>query len=391
MKKKWIAILVAAMVLLPVFGGASRAESDARSLSSITSKTAILLDADTGMVVFESSPDTRAPIASMTKIMTLLLVFDALEKEKIQLSDTIVVSKHAAGMGGSQALLDERGEYLVTDLVKSIIVASANDASVALAECLFGSEEAFVDEMNRHAESMGLQNTHFTNCTGLPTTEHYSTARDVAAMSRELLNKSLFFQYSTIWLDEIKHKNDRVTMLTNTNKLVRTYEGCDGVKTGSTQEAGFCVSATAKRGDTRLVAVVTGAENSDNRNKDAALLLDYGFAHYQTKLLHRTGDVVQKGIVVHSSRSGIMNAVAAGNVAHFLRKADEKTIEENVVLDSALQAPIEKGTQVGVIQVLEEGAVVSEIPLLCDRDMVKAGFLDCLTHVLRVWVGLPVH
>lgn len=214
---------------------------------TITSKAAILVDAATGAVLFEKNADEALPVASITKVMTLLLIFEALDAGRFSLNDTVTVSQYAAGMGGSQVLLDAGGNYLASDLIKSIIVASANDASVAMAEYLYGTEESFVAKMNERAKQLGMENTLFTNCNGLPNADEGMSARDVAVMSRELIRHETYFQYSKIWLDEITHEGGRVTMLTNTNKLIRNYDGCDGIKTGFTNAAGFCLSASAKR------------------------------------------------------------------------------------------------------------------------------------------------
>jgi D-alanyl-D-alanine carboxypeptidase (penicillin-binding protein 5/6) len=287
--KKYISLLLGLVITLSIgttcfagFEGNSSAEGDSLQTNAdfdVDCAGAYLCEASTGKVLYAKGEYKAQSPASVTKIMTLLLVCEALDVGKFSLDDTVTVSAHAASMGGSQVFLEEGERVKVEDLLKSTVIASGNDSAVALAELTCGSEDAFVRLMNKRAAELGLKSTSFENVTGLDdtTTKHYSCAADIATMSRELIKHDLILKYSSIWQDTIR--NGEFT-LTNTNRLVRYYEGCNGLKTGSTDKAGYCVSATAKRGNMQLVAVIMGAETRDKRNEAARALLDYGFANY---------------------------------------------------------------------------------------------------------------
>ncbi|MBQ4091597.1 MAG: D-alanyl-D-alanine carboxypeptidase, partial [Clostridia bacterium] len=279
-------ILVAAMLVasLAMTGSASEIQATPTAGPSadmqLDCKSAILLDAKTGAVLFEQNADEALPPASVTKIMTLLLVMEAIEAGKIKLDDTVVTSAHAASMGGSQIYLKEGEQMSVEDMLKSVVISSANDAACALAEFVSGSEEAFVRQMNERAAELGMKNTTFENTNGLDDTaqNHLTSARDIAIMSRELIKHEKILEYSSIWMDTVR---GGTFGLTNTNRLVRYYRGCTGLKTGSTSKAGFCISATAERDGVSLICVIMGAETRDIRNGLATRLLDYGFANYE--------------------------------------------------------------------------------------------------------------
>lgn len=256
-------------------------EEKADGAVSVSAPSAILMEASTGQVVYEKNCDERRPPASVTKVMTLLLIFDALKDEKIHLTDEVTVSEYAASMGGSQVFLEPGEVQTVDTLIKCISVASANDACVAMAEYVSGDENAFVEAMNQRAKNLGMKNTHFVNCNGLDADGHETTARDIALMSRELITKyPKIYEYCNIWMEDITHTTKKGTTtfgLSNTNKLIRHYEYATGLKTGSTGKAKFCISATAKKEDVELIAVIMAAEDSKTRNKDAVTLLNYGW------------------------------------------------------------------------------------------------------------------
>ena len=249
----------------------------------ITSASAILMEASTGEVIFEKNPDEKMPPASITKIMTLILIFEALDRGDIKIDEMVTTSKEAAGMGGSNVYLEEGETLSVDDMIKCISISSANDASYAMGERIGGTIDNFVNMMNNKAKELGMNNTHFVNCHGLDAKEHYSTARDIAIMSKELITKHPeISKYSTTWMDSIIHKTKRGEKefgLTNTNKLIRTYEGITGLKTGSTLDAGYCLSATAKRGEVSLISVVMKAKDHKTRFSECKMLLDYGFSN----------------------------------------------------------------------------------------------------------------
>lgn len=274
MKRKmgWAALMI--LSLLPGLAKADDTPMEAEAPIALTSPSAILCEASTGRVVFEKNADERRPVASVNKVMTILLTLEALDEGRVSVQDQVTVSPRAASMGGSQAFLDAGERYPLGELLKTVIVASANDSAVAIAEHLAGAEEAFVKLMNARADELGLQNTHYVNCTGLPAPDHYTTARDVAKLSAQLDLHPLYYRYSTIWMDEIRHRGGRVTALTNTNRLVRFYPGCDGYKTGSTNEARYCISATAKKDGMRLIAVVLGTPAGQTRFDEARAMLE---------------------------------------------------------------------------------------------------------------------
>ncbi len=363
-------------------GDAAASAPAPNDLFNFNCKSALLIDSDTGSVLYEKNADTRLPVASVTKVMTLLLTFEALDAQKFALDDTITVSKEAAGMGGSQALLDANGKYKASDLIKSIIVASANDSSVAMAEFLYGSESLFVDRMNERAAELGMENTHFVNCTGLPAQGQYTTVADVSIMSRMLIRHPMFFQYSKVWMYDMPHANGRITSLSNTNKLTRFYDGCDGIKTGSTDEAGYCLTATAKRGDSRFIAVIAGSPTSAERNASISKMLDYAFATYKNVTLFDEGAIVQPNIVVWGGKLDAINAVSVDKISVLVKKGEENKVDKVVQINEPVQAPVEHGMQIGTVRVLVDGKPVAEYPVIADRTVEEAGFWTNFVKIL---------
>ena len=330
-------------------GGNNKAESilltntdDAKP--EITALSGYLIEASTGKVLFMKNEYNAYSPASVTKIMTLLLVCEAIENGKISITDTVTVSKKAASMGGSQVFLEEGERFSVEELIKCTVIASGNDAAVALAEFTAGSEEGFVKMMNRRADELGLKATAFENVTGLDdtTTNHYSCAADIATMSRELIKHDIILKYSSIWQDSIR--NGEFT-LTNTNRLVRFYDGCNGLKTGSTDKAGFCVSATAKRGNMQLIAVIMGADSSAVRNEEARTLLDYGFANFA---LYERGEEYLENIPVIRGKcdSTPLYSAPFSSVIDKSRLSDVEMIYE---IPENISAPISSGQILGQI------------------------------------------
>ena len=349
---------------------------------SFNCKGALLIDSDTGAVLYEKNADNKLPVASVTKVMTLLLTFEALDAQKFALDDMVTVSKDAAAMGGSQALLDANGKYKASDLIKSIIVASANDSSVAMAEFLYGSESLFVERMNERAGELGMSNTHFVNCTGLPAEGQFTSVRDVSIMSRQLIRHPMFFQYSKVWMFDMPHSNGRITQLSNTNKLTRFYDGCDGIKTGSTDEAGYCLTATAKRGDSRFIAVIAGSATSAERNASISKMLDYAFATYKNVTIYDEGAVIQPNVTVWGGKLDAVNAVSTEKISVLVKKGEENKVEKVVDIDQPLQAPVERGTQIGTVKVLVGGQPVAEYPIIADRTVEEAGFFTNFVKIL---------
>lgn len=347
---------------------------------------ALLLEPQSGQILFEMNADVPRPVASVTKVMTILLTLEAIEQGRIHPDQTTTISKTAAGMGGSQVLLDVGEVQTVDVLLKSTIVGSANDASVALAELMYGSEELCVERMNERAAELGMKNTVFKNCTGLPVNGQHTTARDVAIMTMAMLSHELYYKYSTVWLDEVDHGDGRMTQLTNTNKLTRLYEGCDGGKTGSTDEAGFCISATAKRGDMRLIAVVLGADSSSERFDTAEDMFDYGFANYRLYPVAQRGTKIKGRLPVEGGRPDGVNLILDGDLTLLVSKGQEQEIQLKPELPDSLQAPVEIGQQVGYVSVELDGRTLAKLPVVTSSASEIKGLGGSLKRILGSWV-----
>jgi len=346
-------------------------EKQAKSLVEDV-KSAVLMEKDTGKVLYSIHPNKELPPASMTKIMTLLLIFQALDRNEIALTDKVSVSEHAASMGGTQIFLEPGEEMTVEDLIKAIAIGSANDASMALAEYIAGSEEAFVKRMNDEAKKLGLKHTHFSNPTGLPTENHYSSAHDMAMMAKALLRYPDVLKYTSLYEDYLRENTDNKFWLVNTNKMLKTYPGVDGLKTGYTQEAKYCLTATAKKNDMRVIAVVMGAPSAKERNKQVAKLLNYAFANYKTKKLVNQGQAVAI-VPVNKSEKGRVPAVTEDNAVLLLRKGENaKDYHTKIEIKKNLAAPMEAGTVVGYYIVKKGQQTVSKTPLIVTRDIKKA-------------------
>ena len=337
----------------------------------LSGKSAILIDAGTGTVLYEKNADLRLSPASVTKIMTLLLVFEAIERGTLKYDDILTVSENAASMGGSQIFLEVGEEMSVNDLLKSVIVASANDAALTLAEHVSGSEEAFVSAMNERAIELGMTNTHFENVTGLDddVTEHLTTARDIATMSRELLKHDKITEYTTIWMDSVRNGD---FVLTNTNRLVRFYRGITGLKTGSTSKAGFCISATAKRNDLHLIAVIMGADSSDNRNISVAKLLDFGFANYGAYV---DNSITPEKIRIYGGKSDFASTYC-NDFTTLINKEGSSKITSEIKMNEYATAPVQKGDTVGKIIYKLNDEIIGENPIYCAENIDKITFFD---------------
>lgn len=343
----------------------------------LTCKSAVLMEAETGKILYAKNAEEALPPASVTKIMTLLLIMEAIDTGMISLSDTVTVSANAASMGGSQVYLKEGEQMLLEDLLKSVIIASANDAAVALAEYLCGSASAFVEKMNLRAEQLGMTKTRFENVTGLDDTaqNHLTSAYDIALMSRELIRHETILKYSSIWMDTIR---DGAFGLTNTNRLVRFYKGCTGLKTGSTSKAGFCVSATAEREEMALICVIMGAETRDVRNTEATALLDWGFANYG--LYKAPAEELAPLYAV-----GGKNAECKTIVSEFtcvLPKNQLSSVERVVELPEKISAPIARGETVGRVVFLIGGEMIGESKITSLDDVPKIDFFEVFSRIL---------
>ena len=341
-------------------------------------KSAVLMEAQTGEILYEMNADQGLPPASVTKVMTLLLVMEAIEQGKIKWEDTVTASAHACSMGGSQIYLKEGERMSVEDLVKSVVIASANDAALALAEHIAGSEQSFVKMMNDKALQLDMLNTKFENTNGLDDTtlNHYTSARDIAIMSRELIKHQKILEYSSIWMDTIR---DGAFGLTNTNRLVRFYKGCTGLKTGSTSKAGFCVSATAERDGMTLICVVMGAENRDTRNQIATQLLDWGFANYG--LFAKPGGELT-GIRIKGGTQGTVTA-KYGSFHCVMPKSDIARVQEMAQMDAPdFTAPLRIGDKLGKVTYSLDGKQIGSVTILCTETVEKLGYWGTLARLL---------
>ena len=379
--KTGLAALVTALLLLPGIAQADELPMKAEAPITLTSPSAILCEASTGQVIFEKNADERRPVASVNKVMTILLTLEAVDEGRVSLEDQVTVSPRAASMGGSQAFLDAGERYKLSELLKTVIVASANDSAVALAEHLAGTEESFVRLMNTRAEELGLTNTHYANCTGLPAQEHYTTARDVAKLSAQLDLHPIYYRYSTIWMDEIKHRGGRVTSLTNTNRLIRFYPGCDGYKTGSTNEARYCVSATAKKEGMRLIAVVLGTPAGQTRFDEARAMLEYGFANVQLVTPIAQGQALDMTVPVRLGGRDEVSVLSGGTCNLLERRGEKNALSLEAALVEKVNAPVYAGDVLGEIRVKRGDEVVAVVPAVAGEDVQLPGMVDALIRI----------
>ena len=376
--KKWM--IVAAVLALAVpacLGNAVEREEGV--------KAAYVCEAESGTAVAVQRETERLPIASMCKIMTLLLAFEAADAGELSLEESVAVSEHAAGMGGSQVFLDAGLSYPAGELLKSIAVCSANDSCVAISERIAGSEEAFVERMNERARELGAEDTLFANCTGLPREPQYSCAKDVALMLRELLKHESFFDYAGIRLEDFRHPDGRVTTMTNTNKLLRKLEGCDGGKTGFTQEAGFCLAATAKRGETRLVCVVIGAESSDARFECTARLLNETFATHERRVVAAADRPMENALAVKGSRSDRIGYAPERSLGIFVKKGEKADVRTELILPADVRAPVMRGDRVGEAVLLRDGVEIDRCALISLDDAPRYSYGEAFREGAHLW------
>ena len=379
MKKLLCAALCLVMLTSPVYAINTLTDDDI----DISAPSAILMEKVTGEVIYDKNSHERLPPASVTKVMTMLLIVEAVERGDISLDDTVIASERAASFGGSCVFLEE-GEKSVHEMLKCICVVSANDCAVAMAEHLCGSEQAFVARMNDRARELGLKDTNFKNCTGLfEDDEHYTSAYDIAVMSRELIRHDMIKDYTTIWMDTIRGGEFG---LSNTNKLVYYYDGCTGLKTGFTEKAMYCLSATAEREGVEYIAVIMHADTIDKRNNDAKALLSYGFANYRLMPL-RSPDVLPPVRVALGSADSVQ-PVYDGAEAALVPKSGAGEVSYELDLPDTLPAPVEKGQQIGTLRVVSDGKELYSVKLLADSSVARASFGRTLLELVKSYVGL---
>lgn len=391
-----IAALVANTAIMPVIAApqnntekttantGTKKEETAKTLD-LKAKAAILVDADTGMVMFEKNSHQELPIASITKVMSMLLIMEAIDSGKITYEDMVPVSEHAYNMGGSQVYLEPGEEFSVLDMLKAVAIHSANDAVVALAEKISGSEEVFVSEMNDKAKELGMNNTYFLDCNGLTDEGHYSSAADIAKMSAELIIKHpKILEITTIWQDKFR---DGKFSLDNTNRLIHTYNGATGLKTGFTTKAGYCLSASTERNGMKLIAVVLGEPDSNTRFDEAKKLLDYGYANYQIVKIKNKGEElgtaeVKKGVA--DSVKGILKS----DVSLMLKKGSKDQIKQNVKMAESIEAPVTPGQKIGEVFFEDNGQVVAKADIVADAEVKKASFVRLFFRMIIGWFGI---
>ena len=379
MLKKAVCILISALLMIPLFV----VNTSALSEDEISAPSAVLIDADSGKILYEKNKDDRRPCASITKVMTLLLVMEALDSGKIHLDDVVTTSAHASSMGGSDIWLEEGEQMTVDEMIKATAVASANDAAVALAEHICGSEDDFVAMMNDKAKELGMEQTTFLNCNGLDEEGHLTSAYDVAMMSKELIRHNKIFDYTSIWLDSLR---DGETQIVNTNKLLKTYPGITGLKTGTTGEAGSCITATAERDGLSLIAVVLGAPSGKERFKDAAALLDYGFANFMTVKLDMSEELFP--MTVDGGMEPQVDILCGDSAAVTVPKGEESNVKQSVELAKSVAAPVEKGQKVGTLSYTLNGETVASFDVVTADSVEAKTFLTVLEKLYQAAVKL---
>jgi len=390
MKKKnysVIFILLAFILTITILCGSTRVNALAKEVKTdkFQSKSLLLIEPNTKTVIYSLNEKEKLPIASMCKIMTLLLCFESIDNNELSLDQTIIISENASSMGGSQVFLEQNAEYKVGELIKSIVVSSANDACVAMAETICGSEDNFIEKMNQKAKELNMNNTNFVNCTGLPKPGQYSCAEDVAKMFSELIKHEDYFRFSRIWTDKVAHPNNRFTEISNTNKLIRFYEGCDGGKTGYTSEAGHCLAATATRHGMRLISIVISAPSSKQRFKEVSDMFNLGFANYTNKLIIDNNKPLDINVKVVGGKKNILEVVAENPVYVFSEKNQKKSYEISFQPKEQIKAPINVGDYVGDLTIYENGKETKTVKVLANEQILKKNYLDNIKDISDEW------
>jgi len=359
------------------------------NVNELKAKSSLLMEASTGKILLENNIHEKRPLASVTKIMSLLLVMEAIDSGKLKMDDIVVTSEHAYSMGGSQAYIAPGEQFTVTEALKAVAIHSSNDVTVTLAEKVAGSEDVFVSFMNDKAKALGMENTNFIDCTGLAEIEdnnHYSTAYDIAIMSRELIIKHpKILEYTGKYMDKFR---DGKFDLVNTNKLVRFYNGTDGLKTGYTRKAGFCLSATAFREDMRLISVVLGDPDSNTRFAETRKLLDYGFANYEVTKVDNKGEVGAEKVEVKKGIKTNIKGIFKDDVNLLLSRGQKDQITNTVKLQKEIVAPVEKGQKVGEIVYFVDGSEIGKADLVADETVEKASFIRLFFRMIKEWFSM---
>ncbi|NME96770.1 D-alanyl-D-alanine carboxypeptidase family protein [Aneurinibacillus aneurinilyticus] len=397
--KKLPIVLLCLSLMIPSLGGFASAQEKAKSATDQKQEqqgdadlapnavSAVLIDRDTGTILYEKNGHKALPPASITKVMTMLLIMEALDKGEIKLTDKVRTSEYAASMGGSQIFLEPGEEMSVEDMLKGIALASGNDASVAMAEHIAGTEKAFIDKMNARAKQLGMNDTTFLNTNGLPVSGHVSSAHDIALMSRELLKHEGITKYTGLYQDYLRKNSKKPFWLVNTNRLVRFYTGADGLKTGYTSEAKYCLTATAKRGNMRVIAVVMGAPDSKTRNQEVASMMDYAFNQYDSQPLYKENQVI-KTVPIEKGKQETVNIVVPYRFSMLVKKGEKaEQYQKEINLKADLKAPITKGVKIGEVLIKKDGKTVSNVDLVAANSVEKAGWWELFKRSTRKMFG----
>ena len=353
---------------------------------TVDAKSAVLIDAASGTVLFEQNSHDRLPPASVTKVMTMLLIMEAIDRGQMTLEDKVTISEKAASMGGSQMYMEPGEQQKLETLMLGIAVASANDACVAAAEYHSGTADIFVENMNKRATELGMVDTNFVNTNGLPVANHYTSAYDIALMSKELLKHDKIQDWFSIWMTNItvglSGKKQTELGLTNTNRMIKNYPGANGIKTGFTQDAGYCLSASAKKGDLELISVIMGSPTSKIRFAEASKLLDYGFANYDSVKLAEKGEPMGM-VVIEKGSPNLVNAVAPENISVLVKKGEKETIKGELVFKDTISAPIKKGDQLGELVIYKKDNEIARYPIVAEENVKKAGLMQIYMRIIK--------
>jgi D-alanyl-D-alanine carboxypeptidase (penicillin-binding protein 5/6) len=372
--KRLLSLIMISIMLTSLWGTAAFAEEKKSTDIVDNVRSAILIERDTGAILYEKNANEKLPPASMTKIMTMLLIMENIDKGKLSWNEKVRASEYAASMGGSQIFLEPGEEMTTEQMLRGIAIGSGNDASVAMAERIAGSEEAFVDMMNEKAKALGLKHTHFKNTTGLPVSGHYSSAYDMAIMAKELLKYENITKFTGMYESYLRENTDKKFWLVNTNKLVRFYPGVDGLKTGFTNEAKYCLTATAQKNGMRVIAVVFGAPTSKERNAQVTKMLDYAFSQYQTHPLYKRNQVIGQAHV-SKGKTKTVEAVTSEHLSLLTKKGEKtKDVKQKILYKKDINAPVQKGDQVGTIKFIKDGKVILESPLVAKNNVKEASW-----------------
>jgi serine-type D-Ala-D-Ala carboxypeptidase (penicillin-binding protein 5/6) len=387
MKKLFIRLLLfASIFILPISANvhAEEKKTNTRGVQLANdAKSAILIERDTGTVLYEKNAHEKLPPASMTKIMTMLLIMEAIDKGELSYKEKVRASEYAASMGGSQIFLEPGEEMTVDELLRGIAIGSGNDASVAMAERIAGSEEAFVEMMNKKAKELGLKNTSFQNATGLPAEGHYSSAYDMAMMARELLKYEDITKYTGMYEDYLRENTDKKFWLVNTNRLVKFYPGVDGLKTGFTSEAKYCLTATAKKNGMRVIAVVFGASTPKDRNAQITKMLDYAFSQYKTHPVYKRNEVIAR-VNVSKGKKKTTALVTSEPISVLTKKGQSiDQIEKVIQTKENVKAPIKKGDELGVLILKKDGKELLRSPIVAKENVAEASWWDLFKRTLQ--------